>query len=188
MYPLALFTFNECLLNRKQTKPKYKHIHDGCGLPSSVPAALYDTSENGTPSRVQAYFRGHITFYHSVLISSVVLKTTAVTYGRAVADNCISFHFGDFQHRYGLINAIIKSEKGTVRLFIEELIEKKPGSSRIKFKADDEQYLLPNVLCLQRSNIYHVKHPRCFIKKHGLILRPGNLVTILEYPNLKDNS
>lgn len=187
-YPLPLFTFNEHLLNRKRSKPKYVHIHDGCGLPSSVPAALYDTSENGTASRVQAYLRGHITFYHSVLISNVVLKTTAVTYGRSMADNCISFHFGDSQQRYGLINAIIKSEQDTVRLFIEELIEKKPGSSKIKFKADDERYSLPNVLLLQRSNIHHVKHPRCFIKKHGIILKPGNLVTVLEYPNLKDNS
>ena len=188
MYPLALSTFNEHLLNRKQSKPKYKNIHDGCGLPSSVSAALYDTSENGIASRVQTYFRGHITFYHSVLISNIVLKTTAVTYGRLVADNCISFHFSDQQQRYGLINAIIKSEQDTVRLFIEELIEKKTGSSKIKFKADDEQYSLPNVLLLQRSNIYHVKHPICFIRKHGLILKPGNLVTVLEYPNLKDNS
>ena len=155
MYPLALFTFNVHLLNRKQTRPKYRNIHDGCGLPSSVPAIMYDTSENGTAGRVQAYFQGHITFYHSVLISNVVLKTTAVTYGRSMADNCISFRFGDYQQRYGLINAIIKSDQETVRLFIEVLIEKKPGSSKIKFKADDEHYSLPNVLLLQRSNIYH---------------------------------
>ena len=109
-------------------------------------------------------------------------------YGKLVNDSCISFYFDNEQVRYGLVRSIVKSKQDTVRLFIEELIEKKPGSSYLNFKVNDEQYQLPNVFLLKCSSIFHLKHPKCLVKKHAIIYKPGNYVTVLEYPNLKDNS
>ena len=109
-------------------------------------------------------------------------------YGKLVNDSCISFYFDNEQVRYGLVRSIVKSKQDTVRLFIEELIEKKPGSSYLNFKVNDEQYQLPNVFLLKCSSIFHLKHPKCPVKKHAIIYKPGNYVTVLEYPNLKDNS
>ncbi|CAF1224733.1 unnamed protein product [Rotaria sordida] len=88
----------------------------------------------------------------------------------------------------GLIRAIVKSKQDTVRLLIEELVEKKSDSSKMKFKLNDKFIKVPNIFILYRSNIYHLKHPKWVIKKHAMIFRPGNCVTVLEYPNLKDNS
>ncbi|CAF4399153.1 unnamed protein product [Rotaria sp. Silwood2] len=171
-YPMILFTFNEDLLNRKQSKIHYKNFVDLCYLPNSVSKELYDTSENGIATHVQSFFNDDLTFYHSSIISSVLLKTTVVKHGKLVADSCISFHFAEDQTRYGLIRAIVKSKQNSVRLFIEELIEKKPESSKFKFKINDEQYQIPNILRLKRSNIFHLKHPKYFLKKNAIVCEP----------------
>lgn len=187
-YPMVLFTFNEEVLNRKQSKIHYKDFVDGCYLPNPVSTELYDTTETGIATRVKSYFKDDLTFYHSLITSGVLVKTTFMTHGKLVGDSCISFHFDNDQIRYGLIRAIIKTKQDTVRLFIEELIEKKPGSSKFKFKINIEQYELPNILLFKRSNTFYIKHPKWFLKKHALICEPGNCVTVLEYPNLKDSS
>lgn len=187
-YPLKLYTFNEELLNRKQSKIHYQTFINDCYLPKPVPADLYNTSENGIGQRVQSYFKNNLTFYHSLITSNVLIKTTLSMYGKLVADSCISFRFNDNQVKYGLIRAIIKTDADDVRLFIEELIERKPGASQVTFKIHNEQYHLPNILKLKCSNIFYIKHPQFMIKKHAVIYKPFNYVTILEYPNLKDSS
>ncbi|CAF3879296.1 unnamed protein product [Rotaria sp. Silwood1] len=187
-YPLSLFTFNEQLLNRKQSLVHYQTIIDGCSLPKSVSSNLYDNTEHGIAAIVQSYFKDPLIFFHSVKISNVLLKTTTISYSKLFADNCISFYFSDNQQKMGLIRAIVKSKQDTVRLLIEELIEKKSDSSKMKFKLNDKFIKVPNIFILNRSNIYHLKHPKWVIKKHAMIFRPGNCVIVLEYPNLKDNS
>jgi hypothetical protein len=187
-YPMILFTFNEELLNRKQSKIHYTNFVDSCYLPNQVPKELYDTSENGIATCVRSLFTKDLNFYHSVITAGVLLKTIVLMHGKLVADSCISFYFADNQIKYGLIRAIVKSKQDTVRLFIEELIEKKSETSQFKFKINDEQYQLPNIFRLKRSNIFHLKHPRCIIKKNAVICEPNNCVTVLEYPNLKDSS
>jgi hypothetical protein len=79
-------------------------------------------------------------------------------------------------------------KQDTVRLLIEELIEKRWDSWKMKFKLDDKFIEVSNVFILNRSNIYYLKYPKCVIKRHPIIFRPDNCVTELEYPNLKDNS
>ncbi|CAF4677951.1 unnamed protein product, partial [Rotaria sp. Silwood2] len=176
------------LLNRKQSKYCYRNDVDGCSLPNPVSKDLYDLSDNGIASCVQVHFKDPLMYYHSLIISGVLIKTTMTAYGKLFNDSCISFYFDNEQIRYGLARAIVKSKQDSIRLFIEELIGKKPGSSHLKFKVNDEQYQLPNVFLLKRSTIFHLKHPKCLIKKHAIIYKPGNHVTVLEYPNLKDNS
>ena len=90
--------------------------------------------------------------------------------------------------KYGLVRAIVRSKENAVRVFIEELIEKKPGTSKLKFKILDEQYQVPNVLFLKCSSIFYLKHPKFILKKHAIVCKPGNCVIVLEYPNLKDSS
>ncbi|CAF2960693.1 unnamed protein product [Rotaria sp. Silwood2] len=187
-YPLSLFTFNEQLLNRKQSSVHYKTIIDGCSLPKNVSSNLYDNSKNGIATIAQSYFEDPVIFFHSVKISNVLLKTTTISYGKQCADKCISFYFSDNQQKLGLIRAIVKSKQNTIRLLIEELIEKRPDSSKLKFKLENKFIEVPNIFILKRSNVFHLKHPKCVIKKHAMIFRPGNCVTVLEYPNLKDNS
>ncbi|CAF4575393.1 unnamed protein product [Rotaria sp. Silwood2] len=187
-YPLVLFTVNQALLNRKQSKYRYRNDVDGCSLPNPVSKELYDLSDNGIASCVQAHFKDPLTYYHSLIISGVLIKTTMTSYGKLFNDSCISFYFDNEKIRYGLVRAIVKSKQDSIRLFIEELIEKKPGSSHLKFKVNDEQYQLPNVFLLKRSTIFHIKHPKCLVKKHAIIYKPGNHVPVLEYPNLRDNS
>ncbi|CAF4495910.1 unnamed protein product [Rotaria sp. Silwood2] len=187
-YPLVLFTVNQPLLNIKQSKYRYRNDVDGCSLPNPVSKELYDLSYNGIASCVQAHFKDPLTYYHSLIISGVLIKTTMTSYGKLFNDSCISFYFDNEKIRYGLVRAIVKSKQDSIRLFIEELVEKKPGSSHLKFKVNDEQYQLPNVFLLKRSTIFHIKHPKCLVKKHAIIYKPGNHVPVLEYPNLRDNS
>ncbi|CAF1344306.1 unnamed protein product [Rotaria sordida] len=187
-YPLILFTFNEELLDRKQSNIHYKNFVDSCFLSNPVSKDLYDTSENGIATRVQSLFNDDLIFYHILIISGVLIKTTVTAYGKLVADSCISFSFADDQVKYGLIRAIVQSKKNTVRLFIEELVEIKPGASKIKFNISNNQYQVPNILRLRPSTIFHLKHPKFILKKNACICEPGNRVTVLEYPNLKDNS
>lgn len=187
-YPMQLYTFNEKLLDRKQSNVHYKTLVDTCYLPNPVSAELYDTSENGIADSVQSYFKDDVTFYHSLIIYGVLIKTTLSMHGKLVGDSCISFNFSDDQIKYGLIRAIVRSKDDAVRVFIEELVEKKSGEPKLKFKINDEQYQLPNILLFKCSNIFYIKHPHSMIKKHAVICRPGNCVTVLEYPNLKDSS
>lgn len=187
-YPMDLFMFNEELLNRKQMKTHNSIEVNQCFLPNPVPKEKYDASNDDIVKCVQVHFKDQISFYYSLIVSGVLIKTILVSYGKLTNDSCISFYFSDKQIRYGLIRAIVKSKQDAVRLYIEELVEKKPASSKIKFKVNDKEYQLPNVFLLQRSKIFHIKHPRCFVKKHAIICKPGNYVTVLEYPNLKDNS
>ncbi|CAF1356762.1 unnamed protein product, partial [Rotaria sordida] len=187
-YPMILFTFNEDLLNRKQSKIYYKNFVDLCYLNNPISKELYDTSENGITTHVQSFFNDDLTFYHSLIISSVLLKTTVVKHGKLVGDSCISFHFADDQTTYGLIRAIVKSKQDSVRLYIEELLEKKHESSKFKFKINDEQYQLPNILRLKRSNIFDLKHPKWILKKNAIVCELGKCLAVLEYPNLKDSS
>ncbi|CAF4264455.1 unnamed protein product, partial [Rotaria magnacalcarata] len=121
------------LLNRKQIKIHYKNFADSCYLPYPVSETLYDTSPNGIATNVRSFFKEDITFYHSINISGVLLKTTVMTPGKLVSDSCITFQFADDQIRYGLIRAIVKSKKNVVRLFIEELIEQKAEESKFNF-------------------------------------------------------
>lgn len=187
-YPIELFQFNEELLNRKQSKVHCKNHFDNCFLSNPVAADVYDTSENGIAKRVQSYFKDGLIFYHSLMISSISIKTTLSTHGKLVGDSCVSFHFNDEQIKYGLIRAIVKSQQNNVRVFIEELIEKKPGTSKLKFKIFDEQYEVPCVLLFKCSNIFYLKHPKFILKKHAFICKPGNCVIVLEHPTLKDSS
>ncbi|CAF1439885.1 unnamed protein product, partial [Rotaria sordida] len=55
-YPMILFTFNEDLLNRKQSKIYYKNFVDLCYLNNPISKELYDTSENGIATHVQSFF------------------------------------------------------------------------------------------------------------------------------------
>ncbi|CAF3954721.1 unnamed protein product, partial [Rotaria sp. Silwood1] len=64
-YPLSLFTFNEQLLNRKQSLVHYQTIIDGCSLPKSVSSNLYDNTEHGIAAIVQSYFKDPLIFFHS---------------------------------------------------------------------------------------------------------------------------
>lgn len=187
-YPIELFKFNEELLNRKQSKVRCKNFFDNCFLSNPVAADVYDTSDNGIAKRVQLYFKDDLMFYHSLMISNISIKTTLSTHGKLVGDCCVSFYFNDEQIKYGLIRAIVKSQENNVRLFIEELVEKKPGASKLKFKIFDEQYQVPNVLSFRCSNVFYLKHPKFILKKHAFICKPGNCVLVLEYPNLKDSS
>jgi len=187
-YPLNLFEFNEELLNRKQSINRYKNFIDSCNLPQAVSKDFYDTTENRTATRVQRYFKDPLLFYNSLIIGGIFVKTVAVTYGKLVGDCCISFYFDDSTVKYGLILAIVKSSQNTVRLFIEELVEKTNEKSKFHFKLNDQQYQLPNVYRLVRSNVFHLKHPQCLLKKNAVICQPGGFVTVLEYPNLKDSS
>ncbi|CAF2063533.1 unnamed protein product [Rotaria magnacalcarata] len=187
-YPLALFTLNERLLDRKQSNIQYKNYIDSCFLPNPVSKNLYDISENGTAARVQSLFNDDLTFYHSLIISGVLIKTTVATYGKLVADSCVSFNFSEDQLRYGLVRAIVQSQKNTVRVFIEELIEIKPGTSKISFNISNDRYQVPNILRLKPSRIFHLKHPKFIVKKNACICEAGNRVTVLEFPNLKDSS
>ena len=183
-----MFTFNEELLNRKQSNTHYNTCVDSCFLSSPVSKDLYDTSEHGVATRVQAFFDDDLIFYHSLIISGLLVKTTVTSYGKLTADNCVSFRFSDDQVKYGLIRAIVQSQKNTVRMFIEELVEIKPGTSAIKFNILNNQYQVPNILRLKPSTIYHLKHPKFILKKNACICESGNRVTVLEFPNLKDNS
>jgi len=185
---MELYVFNEELLNRKQSKVLYNTFVDACYLPKPVSSELYDTSENGIAKQVQSYFKDELIFYHSLIISNLLVKTTLSMHGKLVADSCVSFSFNDNQIKYGLIRAIVRSKEDTVRLFIEELTEKKTGSSRINFKIHDEQFQLPNIFIFKCSKIFYIKHPQFILKKHAVICNPGNCVTVLEYPNLKDSS
>ena len=187
-YPMELFEFNEQLLNRKQSKFHYKNFVDNCFLPNPASAAVYDTNENGIAKRVQSHFQDDLIFYHSLMISNIFIKTTLSMHGKLVADSCVSFYFNDDQIKYGLVRAIVRSKENTVRVFIEELVENKPGTSKLKFKVLDEQYQVPNVFLLKCSSIFHLKHPRFILKKHAIICKPGNCVIVLEHPNLKDSS
>ncbi|CAF5220951.1 unnamed protein product, partial [Rotaria magnacalcarata] len=157
-------------------------------LPNPVSKNLYDISENGTAARVQSLFNDDLTFYHSLIISGVLIKTTVATYGKLVADSCVSFNFSEDQLRYGLVRAIVQSQKNTVRVFIEELIEIKPGTSKISFNISNDRYQVPNILRLKPSRIFHLKHPKFIVKKNACICEAGNRVTVLEFPNLKDSS
>ncbi|CAF3394937.1 unnamed protein product [Rotaria socialis] len=187
-YPLSLFTFNEQLLNRKASLFNYRNIADGCRMPKPVSSKLYDESENGIATIVQSYFNDPVIFFHSVKIGNLLLKTTTISYGKLFADNCVSFYFSGKQQKMGLIQAIVKSNDDNVRVLIEELIEKPTNSSKLKIKLNNKCIEIPNTFILYRSHIYHLKHPKWVIKKHGMIFRPGNCVVVLEYPNLKDNS
>ncbi|CAF4583957.1 unnamed protein product [Rotaria socialis] len=187
-FPRVLFTFNEHLMNRKQTKIHYKNFADSCYLPYPVSETLYDISPNGIATNVRSFFKEDITFYHSITVSGVLLKTTVMTLGKLVSDSCITFQFADDQIRYGLIRAIIKSKKNVVRLFIEELIKKKAEESNFNFKINDVQYHVPNIHRLRRSNIFHLKHPKWILTKNAVICKPSNQIIVLEYPNLKDGS
>lgn len=75
-YPIELFKFNEQLLNRKQSKMHRKHWFDNCFLSNPVTANEYDTSENGIAKRVQSYFKDDLIFCHSLMTSSILIKTT----------------------------------------------------------------------------------------------------------------
>jgi len=183
-----LFKFTEELLNRKQSQIRYKDFIDLCYLPKPVSKELYDTSENGIATRVQSFFNNELTFYNSLIISGVLVKTIIMTHGKLVGDCCISFYFDNDNIKYGLIRAIVKSSQNVVRLFIEELIEKKPQTPRFYFKINDEQYQVPNIFRLKRSNLFHLKHPKWILKKNAIICEPGVCATVLEYPNLKDSS
>lgn len=185
---MELFKFNEELLNRKQSKIHYTNCIDNCFLSNPVSAELYDTSENGIAQRVQSFFKNNLTFYHALIVSNILIKTTLSMHGKLVEDCCVSFYFDGDQIKYGLVRAIVKSKEDVVRIFIEELIEKNPGSSKLKFKINDEQYQVPNIFFFKCSNIFHLKHPKFILKKHAIMCRPGNCVTVLEYPNLKDSS
>ncbi|CAF3560592.1 unnamed protein product [Rotaria sp. Silwood1] len=169
-YPLILFTFNEELLDRKQSNIHYKNFVDSCFLSNPVSKDLYDTSENGIATRVQSLFNDGLIFYHSLIISGVLIKTTVTAYGKLVADSCISFSFADDQVKYGLIRAIVQSKKNTLRLFIEELVEIKPGASKIKFNISNDQYQIPYILQLKPSKIFHLKHPKFILKKKRLYM------------------
>ncbi|CAF4917535.1 unnamed protein product, partial [Rotaria socialis] len=72
----------------------------------------------------------------------------------------------------GLIQAIVKSNDDNVRILIEELIEKRTNSSKLKIKLNSKCIEIPNTFNLYRSNIYHLKHPKWAIKKHAMIFRP----------------
>jgi hypothetical protein len=87
-----------------------------------------------------------------------------------------------------LSELLFNQKKNTVRLFIEELVEVKPGTSKIKFIISNDQYEVPNILRLKPSTTFYLKHPKFILKKNACICEPGNRVTVLEYPNLKDNS
>ena len=187
-YPSSLFKFNEQLLNRKQLLIYGQNIVDECCLSRSISSDLYDCSENGIATVVQSYFEDPITFFHSIKISNVLLKTTTISDGKLFVDSCVSFYFCGTQQRIGLVRAIVKSKQNNVRLLLEELVEKRTGPSKMKLKMIDKRIDIPNIFILNRSNTYHLKHPKWIIKKHAFILRPGNCVIVLEYPNLKDNS
>ncbi|CAF2518954.1 unnamed protein product [Rotaria sp. Silwood2] len=187
-YPSILFTFNEELLDRKQLNIHHRKFVDSCVLSNPVSKDLYDTSENGIATRVQSLFNDDLIFYHSLTISGVLIKTTVAAYGKLVADSCISFSFIHDEVKYGLIRAIVQSKKNTIPLFIEGLVEIKPGTSKIKFNISNDQYQVPNILRLKPSNIFYLKHPKFILKKNACICEPGNRVTVLEFPNLKDNS
>lgn len=187
-YPLLLFTFNEKLLNRKQSLTSYKTIADDCSLPQSVSYTFYDLNDNGIATTAQSFFSDHLIFFHSVNFSGLLLKTMAVSYGKKFADCCVSYNFGSQQQKFGLIRAIFMTKKNNVRILIEELIQKRKNSSKLKFKLNDQYVEIPNIFVLYRSDIYYIKHPKCIIKKHAMISRPANCVFVLEYPNIKDNS
>ena len=155
-YPLSLFTLNEQLLNRKQSLVHYQTIIDGCSLPKPVSSTLYDNSENGIATIVQSHFKDPLLFFHSVKISNVLLKTTTISYGNLFAVNCISFYFSDNQRKLGFIQAIVKSKHDVVRLLIEELLESRTDSSKMKFKLNDKFIEVPNIFILNRSCIYHL--------------------------------
>ena len=106
-----MFTFNEELLDRKQSNIHYKNFVDSCFLPNPVPKNLYDTSRNGITARVQSLFNDDLIFYHSLIISGMLIKSTATAYGKLVSDSCISFSFADEQVKYGLVRAIVQSQK-----------------------------------------------------------------------------
>ena len=163
-YPLSLFTLNEQLLNRKQSLVHYQTIIDGCSLPKPISSNLYDNSENGIATIVQSHFKDTLLFFHSVKISNVLLKTTTISYGKLFADNCISFYFSDYQQKLDLIRAIMKSKQDTVRLLVEEFLESTTDSSKMKFKLNDKFIEVPNIFILNRSYIYHLKHPKWVIK------------------------
>ena len=48
--------------------------------------------------------------------------------------------------------------------------------------------MLANILRQKPSRIFHLKHLKCMLKEKTLVCEPGNRVTVLEFPNLKDNS
>ena len=153
-------------MNRKQSLVHYQTIIDGCSLPKPVSSNLYDNSENGIATIVQSHFKDPLLFFHSVKISNVLLRTTPIPYAKLFADNCISFYFSDNQRKLGLIRAIMKSKQDTVRLLIEEL-ESRTDSSKKQFKLNDKFIEVPNIFILNRSHIYHLKHPKWVIKNTG---------------------
>ena len=67
-------------------------------------------------------------------------------------------------------------------------MEIKPGTLKIKFNISNAQHQVPNILRLKSSTIFLLQHPKFILKKSACICEHGNRVTILEYPNLKDNS
>ncbi|CAF2135841.1 unnamed protein product, partial [Rotaria magnacalcarata] len=171
-YPLSLFTFNEQLLNRKASLFNYRNVADAYRIPKPVSSNLYDKSENGIATIVQSYFNDPVIFFHSVKIGNLLLKTTTVSYGKLFTDNCALFYFSRKQQKMGLIQAIVKSNDDNVRILIEELIEKRTNSSKLKIKLNSKCIEIPNTFNLYRSNIYHLKHPKWAIKKHAMIFRP----------------
>lgn len=188
-YPSLLSDFNERILRRKRTDKQYTLICDGCRLSAPISSKFYNENDHGIARVAEEYFHEELTFHNAIIVDAVLLRTTLTTKKSRFADNCISFRFGDDQVKFGFIRAIVKSSKGIVRLLIEELIEKNDSMTRsIKFKANGKCWIVPNIFCLRRSNIYHLKHPKCFLRKNGVILHSDILVTVLEYPNIKDGS
>ena len=145
-----------------------KNFVDSCFLSNLVSKNLYDTSENGIATRVQSLYNDDLIFYHSLIVFGVLIRTTTATCGKIVVDSCVSFYFVDDQIKFGLIRAIVQSKKNTVRLFIEEFVEIKPGASTINFNINNDQYQVPNILRLTPSKIFHLKHPKFIIKKKCL--------------------
>ncbi|CAF1119110.1 unnamed protein product [Rotaria sordida] len=106
---------------------------------------MFKTKET-CESRVQSLFNDDLIFYHSLIMSGVLIKTTATAYRKLVADSCISFSFAHDKVKYDLIRAIVQLQKNTIRLFIGELVEIKPGTLKIKFNISNAQYQVPNIL------------------------------------------